>query len=296
MRLFLVPISTHRSLIYCQRLNRLAASSSPNLADRITARASATWLKWEKSDTGWQKKVTAYGNKLLERIPYEEWGLKSTPPLSRRRREHYARGQTHVEVEFPGKVIRREEVWGCLRWLAGEERQAFHAKWMWGSMVGMPVTAPMALVPVVPNIPFFYLVFRAWSHWRARSGSKHIEFLLSNDLIKLVPSTALDLAYQREVSMKVNTGDVDKESSSQIQARKEANSPSSLFNPNITHEAMLIKESQGGLIADETKFPELEEHIVRAVKQVEKALRAKKELKEEKEELDHATKDNAAKR
>lgn len=148
MRLFLVPVSTHRSLVYCQRLNRLAASSSPNLTDRITARASATWLKWEKSDTGWQKKVTAYGNKLLERIPYEEWGLKSIPPLSRRRRDYYARGQTHVEVEFPGKVIRREDVVGCLRWLAGEERQAFHAKWMLGSVVGMPATLPMALVPV----------------------------------------------------------------------------------------------------------------------------------------------------
>ncbi|KAL9615418.1 MAG: hypothetical protein Q9167_000096 [Letrouitia subvulpina] len=299
MRLFLVPISTHRSLIYCQRLNRLAASSSPNLTDRITARASATWLKWEKSDTGWQKKVTAYGNTLLKRIPYEEWGLKSIPPLSRRRREHYARGQTHVEVEFPGKVIKREEVWGCLRWLAGEERQAFHSKWMWGSMVGMPITAPMALVPVVPNIPFFYLVFRAWSHWReilARSGSKHIEFLLSNDLIKLVPSSALDLAYQREASRKANTGNVDKESYSPSQVQREATSSSSSFSPNATHEAMLLKESQGGFIAEETKFPELEEQVVRAVKQVEKALRAKKELKEEKEELDHATEDNAPKR
>lgn len=59
---------------------------------------------------------------------------------------------------------------------------------------------------------------------------------------------------------------------------------------------MLLKESQGGFIADETKFPELEEQIVRAVKQVEKGLRAKKELKEEKEELNHATKDNAPNR
>lgn len=59
---------------------------------------------------------------------------------------------------------------------------------------------------------------------------------------------------------------------------------------------MLLKESQAGFIADETQLPELEEQIVRAVKQVEKALRTKRELKEEKEELDHVTKGKIPKR
>ncbi|KAI4095709.1 MAG: hypothetical protein LQ344_001426 [Seirophora lacunosa] len=147
MRLFLLPISTRRSLIYCQRLNK-QLSPKTTFADKITTRASGIWLKWEKAEKGWQKKVTSYGNTLFQTIPHEEWGLKSIPPISKRRTEEELLDKKHVDVIYPASVINEERVKEALRRYSGDERQAFHTRWMWGSIAGMPATAPVALLPV----------------------------------------------------------------------------------------------------------------------------------------------------
>lgn len=147
MRLFLLPVSTKRSLIYCQRLNRQITSET-TYADKLTTRASNTWLNWEKAENGWKKKVTTYGNKLFARIPHEEWGLKSVPPLSKRREDKELKGGKEVSVLFPSSVISKERVREALENYSGDERRSFHTKWMWASIIGMPISAPVALVPV----------------------------------------------------------------------------------------------------------------------------------------------------
>ena len=193
MRLFLLPISTRRSLLYCQRLALQPSSSQKTTyADRITKKATTTWLEWEKKESGWQKKVTEYGNKLFQRLPYQEYGLKSIPPLStkqrealksrgsRRRDERTAIGagrkggdsgavekketadgqgtardamvetgqEGDVSVEFPTGLIQEEQVWKEVRRLGSDEVQGFHTKWLLGSLLGMPISAPFALVPM----------------------------------------------------------------------------------------------------------------------------------------------------
>lgn len=52
----------------------------------------------------------------------------------------------------------------------------------------------------VPNLPFFYLVYRAWSHHRALSGGKHISFLLqhASRLLSYHPSPILDEIYSTQ--------------------------------------------------------------------------------------------------
>ena len=146
MRLFLLPISTRRTLIYSHRLNN-QLSSELTYVDKVTTRATATWVKWEKAGKGWKKSVTGYGNKLFERIPYEEWGLKSIPPLSARRRDVELQGKEMVEVTFPPSLIKPEFVLDTLHTLS-TERQTLHKKWMWGSILGMPLTIPFGLIPV----------------------------------------------------------------------------------------------------------------------------------------------------
>ena len=47
-------------------------------------------------------------------------------------------------------------------------------------------------------MPFFYLVYRAWSHWRALSGGKHVQWLVENKLILPSPSETLDRSYAAE--------------------------------------------------------------------------------------------------
>ena len=61
-------------------------------------------------------------------------------------------------------------------------------------LAGSHVTALLTLGRI-PNLPFFYLVFRAYSHWRALSGSKHLSHMLSSGVMQLVPSSTLDSLY-----------------------------------------------------------------------------------------------------
>ena len=147
MRLFLLPISTRQSLIYCQRLNQ-QLSTETTYIDKITSKASTTWLNWERKETGWQKRVTSYGNKLFQRLPYQEWGLKSIPPLSARRQSDEIEGKEEVLLEFPERIIEPIKVQDALKVYGSDEKQSFHSKWMWGSIIGMPISAPAALIPV----------------------------------------------------------------------------------------------------------------------------------------------------
>ena len=146
MRLFLLPLSTRRSLLYCQRVNQ-QITDKKTIIDKFTARSTALWLKWERSDVNWQKKTVAYGNRLFERIPYEEWALKSIPPLSTRRKSEELGENKHVRVTYAPSVTESGKVEEILRTLA-TERQALHSKWMWLSLWGMPLTIPLGLLPM----------------------------------------------------------------------------------------------------------------------------------------------------
>lgn len=206
MRILLLPVSTRQSVLYCPRLNPAALSASsaaatttttttsstsaasaaaatatpaPSYIDRITAKANSTWLEWEKKESGWQKRVATYGNQLLKRLPYQEYGLKSIPPLNRAAKEKWdekmkelagpqaqsmnapdrqksaeatlgkdLRSQTPVSVEFPAAMMEDNQVWHELKRLGSEETQGFHRRRLLWCLVGMPVSAPFALIPM----------------------------------------------------------------------------------------------------------------------------------------------------
>ena len=150
MRLFLLPISTRRTLIYCERIAPSLApgATKPPLADRIITKSSAVWTSWEKAEKGWQKKVTDYGNALFRRIPFEEWGLKTLPPATKGKLEEVKQGKLgEFECLFPGKFLEEGRVGGVLERLA-VERQGLHKSRLGWCLVGMPITVPFAAVPV----------------------------------------------------------------------------------------------------------------------------------------------------
>ena len=148
MRLFLLPISTRRTLIYCERVQQqLAPGQKPPLSERVITRAADTWAKWERAEKGWQKRLTVEGNRFLRRIPYEEWGLKTIPPATKKRLEDADNGKVTMECHYPGAFLNGRKVPETLRLLA-TERQALYRKRMWNCIIGMPFTAPFALVPV----------------------------------------------------------------------------------------------------------------------------------------------------
>lgn len=151
MRLYLLPVSTRRTLLYCQRLNT-GASEKQTPSDRIQAKVVRTWADWERKEAGLQKKIVNYGNYIFRRIPYEEWGLKSVPPLSQSRKEAELRGTEKVEVVYPKNLLAKDKVPTILEKLA-TERESLHKKRLLWCFIGMPFTAPIGLLPVYVPCP-----------------------------------------------------------------------------------------------------------------------------------------------
>ena len=148
MRLFLLPISTRRTLIYCERVQQqFAEGQKPPITERILTKASTTWAQWERAEKGWQKRLTIEGNRLFKRIPYEEWGLKSIPVNTKKRIEDVDNGKLKFECLYPGSFMKSSKVPEILKELA-TSRQALHRKRMWNSLLLAPLTAPFAIVPM----------------------------------------------------------------------------------------------------------------------------------------------------
>jgi len=271
MRLFLLPISTRRALIYCQRVTQ-KPTSELSYVDRVTKKVSDSWAKWEAADRGWQKKITQYGNRAFQRIPYQEWGLKSFPPLSQTvQAEDMAlmADNKKFEVHYPGNIMRQEDVPKVMARLA-KERKALHwSRFMW-SMIGLPFTIPFGLIPVLPNIPFFYLAFRCWSHWRALKGSDHLDFIIDHRIFKPISTPQIESIY-RKVAPHLQNSFIFVTRSQVV----EGTDP---------EEQMLLTASSHTLIAKSLNVPELSGEVERAVRQVEASLKREESARKQQEQ------------
>ena len=69
------------------------------------------------------------------------------------------------------------------------------------SHVAPPFTA------IIPNFPFFFCVWRAWSHYRAFKASKYLESFLSRGAIDPQPSAELDAIYAKYAPSPVTGSD-----------------------------------------------------------------------------------------
>ncbi|KAK0645479.1 mitochondrial K+-H+ exchange-related-domain-containing protein [Cercophora newfieldiana] len=272
MKLYLLPISTRRTLLYCQKLNA-PTSQKQTWGDWVQSKASRTWADWEKKDDGWQKKVVNYGNYAFRRIPYEEWGLKSVPPLSQSRREGELNGSEKVEVVYPKSLLAMDKIPKILHTLA-TERESLHKKRLIWCFVGMPLTIPVGIIPLIPNLPFFYLCYRAWSHYRALAGGKHIQFLLQKNLLTLTPSPVVDEVYADQKQPLPSTP----QPTTTLKAGPDGETfktfdPSNTKVPNPDGETMLLSQANGKKMTQALDLPQLEVELERAIWQVETAIK-----------------------
>jgi len=170
MRVFLLPISSRRAFVYCDKkftspisalLKATPAQAGTPVAnpkpwyldiDQVTNKAATTWTDWEQakeSTFDWKRRTTTLGNALLRRIPYEEWSLKSFPSLTDKLKTKYD-SSTNLEpihVLFPSKAFNETDVIPSLKRLA-TEKQARHRSLMIGSAIGAPLTLPFAAIPM----------------------------------------------------------------------------------------------------------------------------------------------------
>ncbi|KAG8892591.1 hypothetical protein FRB99_002607, partial [Tulasnella sp. 403] len=203
--------------------------SSPSLLQRGMNLATKTWTEWGKAEGGWKLKVHHWGERMYERVDFEEIALKSIDPaLGPRLTTSKASGnpakETRKAIKAGEKVsiplyhppsVLPDPLGHMMRLL--EHRVPSHRKWFWIWLLGSPFTAPFMIIPVIPNIPFFFCVWRAWSHWKgevctnylitkaehlgepAYKAATFLQQLVHQKCIIPTPHTPLDQFYQSKL-------------------------------------------------------------------------------------------------
>lgn len=253
MRIFLLPLTTRQALVYCQKLSPKPASQR-SILDRVQNKATDTWASWEKAEKGWKKQLVTYGNKALQRVPYQEWALKSFPPTNADLQAQQIVDNKKFDVVYPGNIVQEGDVPKILGRLARERKQLHFNRFI-GCLVSMPFTIPFALIPVIPNIPFFYVAYRCWSHWRALKGSDHLDFVLDHRLLQPVSTPQIEDIYQKYAPKHQNSF--------------EFVTQSDIDAGDAAEEQMLLPAGAHVYVAEVLDVPELNGEMERAIWQIE---------------------------
>ncbi|KAG4196808.1 hypothetical protein ERO13_A06G194700v2 [Gossypium hirsutum] len=137
------------------------------LVDFISNKMNNAWVGLEKAPEGsFKNKLHGFGLQLLARVKPSEILLKSI-----------SKEVTNVRITYPpslnSRLVRRR-----LRHIA-MRGTVLHRKYFYGSVTLLPLTTALAVLPL-PNIPFFWVLFRTYSHWRALQGSEKLLQLVSD--------------------------------------------------------------------------------------------------------------------
>lgn len=77
MRILLLPLTRRQTLLFSQRLTENASYKPSPWLVWIMRKTQKTWSDWGKSETKWKSKTVATGNKLLDKVDWEEYSLKT---------------------------------------------------------------------------------------------------------------------------------------------------------------------------------------------------------------------------
>ncbi|KAI5968501.1 hypothetical protein KGF57_000195 [Candida theae] len=205
-----IPLTTARSFIYCN--HRPLIQSRAPLITKVETKAinlaTKGWNKLASSKVSANVKIVEWIRKLLATIPYEENCLRSFPSkqaMIREINEESLHLFKPVEKDTKG-LIHQSDV----KQLDIPDSQLkpiplYHAKYQPPSTIltelvhfrtdnyqkhkngailcaiGIPLTLPFALVPVLPNVPGFYLAYRLYCHVKALMGIKNLDYLLDKN-------------------------------------------------------------------------------------------------------------------
>ncbi|KAK9462386.1 mitochondrial K+-H+ exchange-related-domain-containing protein [Lipomyces oligophaga] len=238
-RIIVLPLTTARRLIITQRTEaHFINPRRPRIDDRLTQRAQKMWSDWEKSSTWWKQKVTAWGAKVLDQVPYEEWSLKAVPqapvglfpvrtgtwwiPWSRQNNsvtdsddkslQVRTAGTVTVPIVYPVNVqvadpasvttvggdIGEAVALDLKNWAVQQSPIQIRKLLICAAI--SPLTLPIALLPVIPNLPGFYLLFRVFSHFKAYEGAQQLRRIVDEKRYVPEPNHALGAIYTEQAS------------------------------------------------------------------------------------------------
>ncbi|OSD07619.1 hypothetical protein PYCCODRAFT_1430864 [Trametes coccinea BRFM310] len=187
-------------LTYYHFITPTESAKTTSWSKWAAAKAADLWAGLGKAPEGnWKRRAFLYGERLVDRLDFEELALKSLDPSLGPRLSHIVPSKdknppVHIPLIYPPSAC--SSPLPHLQSLV-EKRTPRHKKGFWVWLAVSPLTAPFALIPIIPNFPFFFCVWRSWSHYRAYKASQYLEGFLKQGAIVPQTSTELDVIYAK---------------------------------------------------------------------------------------------------
>ncbi|SCU92616.1 LAMI_0E11276g1_1 [Lachancea mirantina] len=199
VKLIALPLTKTKSYIFFRYAPEYINTRSLAIKFEIKVARKATelWNKLQKSPKSYNKKIVSSITRLLDNTPWTENALRTVPSESYLLKrvveqnqertlslaEYLKRGSSltaePVTLYYPADVLSESQIRAnaLQMWQTGIK---YHKKYTIMSLLGIPLTLPLVLVPVLPNVPGFYLLYRAYCNFKAYCGAKHLESLFSS--------------------------------------------------------------------------------------------------------------------
>mmetsp|Transcript_118 Transcript_118/g.348 ORF Transcript_118/g.348 Transcript_118/m.348 type:complete len:267 (+) Transcript_118:50-850(+) len=144
--------------------------------NRIAKLVNAQWHKSSEADPqSMRGRMYKYGQRLLSRLPAEEYFFRDLNAME-------TRNPSYI---FPAK-IGNSDAMQFIKDLTIERRR-LHQKYLNGSIMLVPFSILFSFVPILPNIPLAWNLFRLYCHLSALRGARHLEDLLLSERLQLRP-------------------------------------------------------------------------------------------------------------
>ncbi|WBW74183.1 mitochondrial hydrogen/potassium transport system protein [Schizosaccharomyces osmophilus] len=188
MKIIALPLPKQRVFLHCYPSEILLKKVT--IHDRIINRIYNTWDAWSKSKSYIRQKTVSLGNSVLHRTSHEESFLRS---LSSAKKLNDKEFYSSTVIERPDSLEPNRIFQELIRL---QEMKRLHRNNLIANIVGLPLTIPFILVPIVPNVPGFYLCYRAYCNYRALIGASQITRLLDNKELQIQSNEKIELAYR----------------------------------------------------------------------------------------------------
>ncbi|KAJ8501995.1 hypothetical protein ONZ45_g11947 [Pleurotus djamor] len=176
-----------------------------------SGKAANIWDGFGKAREGsWKLKVYRTGERLVDRIEFEELALKGIDPSfgpsirhpdfgGHSRDDIKSKPTLKIPLLYPPSMRSPDATLSYLLSMV-QHRVPKHRKGFYTWMLLAPFTAPFMLIPIIPNLPFFYCAWRSWHHYRAYRASQYVQALIENGHMHPEPSPVLDKLYENSKS------------------------------------------------------------------------------------------------
>ncbi|CEP62530.1 Mrx19p LALA0_S05e07690g [Lachancea lanzarotensis] len=200
VKLIAIPITTHKAFVYHKHASNIlnATSKVVKYETKLIGKVSQTWAKLEKSPRKLNRKIVEKVNVLLDKTAWTEDSLNTVPSENYLMKRVWENEKERlltfeewfknadklklrpIHLYYPESVCSETQIRQQLQTLC-EQGLQYHKKFAWLSLLGIPLTLPLVLIPVLPNVPGFYLLYRAYRNFKACNGAKRLESLVKHE-------------------------------------------------------------------------------------------------------------------